>query len=209
MRRASPSPATPTAAPRGAVELVLDEEHLARVVAGGILAARRSLAIATADWKAMLVPEAGTRRARPILRVLADLARRGVEVRLLHAGVPSGPVLEALRDGIPRGLTIRRCPRLHSKIVVVDCRAMYMGSANLTGAGLGAKGAGKRNFEAGIWTESPALIDGALAQFDALWEGRPCATCRRRSICPVPLEEPRLAARDGALDAAPSRRISS
>ena len=36
---------------------------------------------------------------------------------------------------------------------------MYLGSANLTGAGLGAKADGRRNFEMGIWTESPALID--------------------------------------------------
>jgi hypothetical protein len=69
---------------------------------------------------------------------------------------------------------------------------MYLGSANLTGAGLGAKAAGKRNFEMGIWTESSALIDGVLEQFNALWEGHHCATCKRKDVCPVPLEEPEL-----------------
>ena len=69
---------------------------------------------------------------------------------------------------------------------------MYLGSANLTGAGLGAKADGKRNFEIGGWTHSPPLIDAVLEQFNALWEGRRCGTCRRKDICPVPLEEPRL-----------------
>jgi phosphatidylserine/phosphatidylglycerophosphate/cardiolipin synthase-like enzyme len=176
---------------RGEVELVFDEEHLERVVRGGILAAERSVAIATADLKAMLVPAPGGRGARSILAELARLARRGVEVRVLHAGVPSGPALEELRE-LPPGLTLRRCPRLHAKVVVVDCRAMYVGSANLTGAGLGAKADGRRNFEIGVFTRSLALVDRVLEQFDALWEGLRCEGCGRRDVCPVPLEEPRL-----------------
>jgi phosphatidylserine/phosphatidylglycerophosphate/cardiolipin synthase-like enzyme len=101
--------------------------------------------------------------------------------------------LRELRRALPTGLAIRRCPRLHAKAVVIDCRAMYLGSANLTGAGLGAKADGRRNFELGAWTESPALIDAVLDQFNALWEGRRCDTCRRKDVCPVPLEEPQLA----------------
>jgi phosphatidylserine/phosphatidylglycerophosphate/cardiolipin synthase-like enzyme len=123
---------------------------------------------------------------------LRSLANRGVEIRLLHAGTPSEPALRELKRALPRGLTIRRCPRLHAKSVVVDCKAMYLGSANLTGAGLGAKADGRRNFEWGIWTESSPLIDAVLEEFNALWEGTRCATCKRRDICPVPLEEPRL-----------------
>ena len=69
---------------------------------------------------------------------------------------------------------------------------MYLGSANLTGAGFGAKADGKRNFEMGIWTESAELIDAVLEQFNALWEGERCRTCRRKDVCPVPLEEPHL-----------------
>jgi hypothetical protein len=69
---------------------------------------------------------------------------------------------------------------------------MYLGSANLTGAGLGAKADGRRNFEMGIWTTSPELIDGVIDQFNLLWEGRHCASCKRKDVCPVPLEEPNL-----------------
>ena len=69
---------------------------------------------------------------------------------------------------------------------------MYLGSANLTGAGLGAKLPGCRNFEWGFWTGSPTLIDAVLEQFNTIWEGAACTSCQRRDICPVPLEEPRL-----------------
>jgi phosphatidylserine/phosphatidylglycerophosphate/cardiolipin synthase-like enzyme len=178
----------------GQVQLIVDGEHFERVVQDGILGARVSIDIMTADFKAMLVPDGGpSRRARSIVERLRDLAERGVEIRLLHAGTPSSAALQELREALPRGLTIRRCPRLHAKAVVIDCRRMYLGSANLTGAGLGAKGDGKRNFEMGVWTESAALIDGVLEQFNALWEGCRCETCKRQDVCPVPLEEPELA----------------
>lgn len=187
--------AIPLPLPRaaGQVELIADAEHFERVVLGGMLKASVSLDIATADFKAMLVPRpGGARRAPSIVRHLVQLTERGVEVRLLHAGVPSSAALHELRGQLPPGLTIRRCPRLHAKAVIVDTQAMYLGSANLTGAGLGAKGATRRNIEWGVWTHAPALIDGVLQHFNALWEGHRCEGCGRRDICPVPLEEPSL-----------------
>jgi phosphatidylserine/phosphatidylglycerophosphate/cardiolipin synthase-like enzyme len=192
--------ASSTSRARGTAELVVDGEHFDRIVRDGICRATISLDIATADFKAMLVPDGGRAargkgrgsRAESIVTVLRKLAERGVEIRLLHAGTPSSAALRELKQALPRGLTIRRCPRLHAKAVVVDCRAMYVGSANLTGAGLGAKADGKRNFEMGVWTDSPPLIDAVLEQFNALWEGRQCGACRRKDVCPVPLEEPKL-----------------
>jgi phosphatidylserine/phosphatidylglycerophosphate/cardiolipin synthase-like enzyme len=181
-----------TRRPRGEVELVVDGEHFKRVVRGGILGAKVSLDIMTADFKAMLVPAIGGRNAVSIVKVLRNMAEKGVEIRLLHAGTPSSAALVELRKELPRGLTIRRCPRLHAKAVVIDARAMYLGSANLTGAGLGAKGEGRRNFEMGIWTESAELIENVMGNFNKLWEGFECKTCKRRDVCPVPLEEPEL-----------------
>jgi len=175
----------------GHFQLVVDSQHFERVVLHGMLKAESSLAISTADFKAMLVP-AGTGKAPSIVEHLVRLADRGVEVRLLHAGVPSSAALEQLKRRLPDGLTIRRCPRLHAKSVVIDARSMYLGSANLTGAGLGAKGGQRRNFEWGVWTESAAMIDAVLQQFNALWAGERCDMCRRHDFCPVPLEEPGL-----------------
>jgi phosphatidylserine/phosphatidylglycerophosphate/cardiolipin synthase-like enzyme len=185
-------PVAPAAARANEVELVANEEHFQRVVLEGILRAKVSIDIATADFKAMLVPR-GRRRAPSIVELFRELAAKGVEIRLLHSGTPSEAALRELKRALPQRLTIRRCPRLHAKAVVVDCEAMYLGSANLTGAGLGAKADGRRNFELGIWTTSPALIDGVLEHFNALWEGHRCESCKRKDICPVPLEEPSLA----------------
>lgn len=177
----------------GQVHLVMDEEHQQRVVQKGLLRAQVSLDITTADFKAMMVPSTtGQRRGESIVVHLSRLAQRGVEIRLLHSGVPSSYALAELKRGIPQGLTIRRCPRLHSKIVIIDSQSMYLGSANLTGAGLGAKGDHKRNFETGIWTQDEAMIDAMQDYFNNIWEGRHCAKCKRRDVCPVPLEEPKL-----------------
>ena len=41
-------------------------------------------------------------------------------------------------------------------------------------------------------TESAPLIDAILEQFNMLWEGRRCDSCKRKDVCPVPLEEPAL-----------------
>ena len=133
-----------------------------------------------------------SRRAKSIVQVLRDRAKKGVEIRLLHAGVPSSAALVELKRELPRGMSIRRCPRLHSKAIVIDAKRMYLGSANLTGAGLGAKGDTRRNFEMGIWTASSPLIDAVMGEFNQLWEGQQCEGCGRRDVCPVPLEEPAL-----------------
>jgi hypothetical protein len=87
---------------------------------------------------------------------------------------------------------IRRCPRVHAKLIVIDSRLLYIGSANLTGAGLGAKSERRRNFELGTLSTDEQLIDEVSSYFNTIWEGEPCATCGRRDVCPVPLEEPDL-----------------
>jgi phosphatidylserine/phosphatidylglycerophosphate/cardiolipin synthase-like enzyme len=190
---------TAAAQPAGACELVANRDHFTRIVQDGIAKATVSLDILTADFKSMLVPLTSAGRksnhARSIIHLFRSLAQKGVEIRILHAGTPSGPALLELKkisaDENAR-LTIRRCPRLHAKAVIIDARTMYLGSANLTGAGLGAKGADKRNFELGIFTHAPALIESVLEHFNSLWEGHPCKKCRRKDVCPVPLEEPDL-----------------
>ena len=175
----------------GDMELISGVDHFRDVVVDGICAAKVSVDVMTADFKAMLVPDGG-RRAKSIVEHFRRLADRGVEIRLLHAGVPSSAALRELRRELPERLTIRRCPRLHSKAVIIDASLLYIGSANLTGAGLGAKADGRRNFELGVITRQSDFIDRVSNEFNLLWEGRACVGCRRRDVCPVPLEEPAL-----------------
>jgi len=75
------------------------------------------------------------------------------------------------------------CPRVHFKLIIIDMQTVYIGSANLTGAAMGAKSPDKRNFEAGIFTDEPEIIEAAISQFDEVWMGRHCKTCARRTYC--------------------------
>ena len=61
-------------------------------------------------------------------------------------------------------------------------------SANLTGAGIGMKSRNRRNFEAGILTDDPTLVESALEQFDSVWRGAHCDTCGRRQYCIDPIK---------------------
>ncbi len=160
------------------------------VIQGGILQARRSVWIATANVKELFVEQPGLRRGfGSILRSFDNLASRGVDLRLLHAELPSRRFRAAF-DRRPRlvrgGLKMKHCPRVHLKAVILDGSRLYLGSANLTGAGLGAKGDDKRNFELGFMTEDFDLLDRVQALFQELWDGGPCRGCALRDICPDP-----------------------
>lgn len=81
------------------------------------------------------------------------------------------------------------CPRVHFKIIVLDCQMVYIGSANLTGAGIGMKADTTRNFEAGILTDAPELIESAMNQFDEVWIGQMCKKCKRKQYCTDPISK--------------------
>lgn len=172
--------------------LVSGRGHLDRVVEA-VKAAKVSVWIATANVKEMLVERSRVGR-RPIygsiLEVLDELAGMGVELRLLHAELPSRPFRDELEKH-PRlfrgGLQIRMCPRIHLKAVIVDGRLLYLGSANWTGAGLGAKSERNRNFELGFVTSDEAMLDEIQALYEHLWNGGECASCGRRELCESPL----------------------
>lgn len=148
---------------------------------------KHTLWIGTADIKDLYV-KVGT-QTKPCLAVLAQLIKKGVEVRLIHAKEP-GPAFRedfdkypVLFDQLERVL----CPRVHFKMLVFDCQTVYIGSANLTGAGIGMKSEGKRNFEAGILTDNPEIVEQAMNQFDDVWIGKHCKSCKRRDYCGDPI----------------------
>ncbi|MBX3252353.1 MAG: phospholipase D family protein, partial [Myxococcales bacterium] len=176
----------------------IDGDHYDDLVARAVAGARVSVWIATANLKTMLVeaPIGSRARARgryvSFFESLGDLARRGVDVCILHASPPSGPLAREMArlaaSGGAGAVKMRRCPRVHLKMIAIDGRLLYLGSANLTGAGLGAKGAGRRNFEMGIVTDSEAMLDAAQERFDRIWRGAECARCQLRSSCDAPLD---------------------
>jgi phosphatidylserine/phosphatidylglycerophosphate/cardiolipin synthase-like enzyme len=169
------------------IRLLRNKEIYQEVIQELVPDAREFLWIATADIKDLHVSSHGS--FRPFLGVLSDLVDNGVEVRLLHAKEP-GPNFRKDYDLYPNLLTgMERiiCPRVHLKTVVADGRMAYLGSANLTGAGMGAKSPNRRNFESGIISDEPEIVTGVMEQFDEIWMGALCDTCQRRKYCSDPI----------------------
>lgn len=145
--------------------------------------AKRTLWIGTADIKDLYIKQGI--RAVPMLKLLEDIIKQGVEVRLIHAKEP-GPNFRADFDKYPLLKTqLERvlCPRVHFKLYIIDLNEAYIGSANFTGAAIGIKSNNNRNFEAGILTSNPEIVKQAVNQFDKVWAGVHCKTCGRKLYC--------------------------
>ena len=130
---------------------------------------KKTLWIGTADIKDLYVKDG--RGTKPLLEVLSDLVKKGVAIRLIHAKEP-GPAFRQDFDKYPaliEGMERVLCPRVHFKIIIFDLKMAYVGSANLTGAGIGMKGENTRNFEAGILSTNKDFVKNAAEQFDSVW----------------------------------------
>lgn len=164
-------------------QFITDRQIYDRVILDAVPSAKSFLWLATSDLKDLHVDKG--RRMVPFLEVLSDLIEDGVAVRLLHAKEP-GPAFREDFDRYPNlidGLERILCPRVHFKSVVVDGRIAYSGSANLTGAGMGAKSVHRRNFESGFLTTDPETVEAIMAQFDRIWMGIECERCGRKEYC--------------------------
>ncbi len=172
--------------------VVLGSELYSEFIETRLPRASKRIWIATADIKDMHVRTG--RRFESFLSVLAGCVSRGVSVRLLHAKEP-GPRFRASFDRHPElfrsdGFDRALCPRVHMKTIILDGMSAYIGSANLTGAGMGAKSDRRRNFEAGIITDDPSLIRRVEGHFDSIFGGMECDACALRSVCPDPIRPP-------------------
>lgn len=72
-------------------------------------------------------------------------------------------------------------------MVIVDGELGYAGSANFTGAGLGAKGEARRNLELGAVGRDPDFVAMLEREFDTFWMGTHCDACGLRDLCPDPI----------------------
>ena len=165
------------------LSFITDYEIYEKVILEAVPQSRRFLWVATADLKDLYAAKG--RRMVPFLEILSDLVSAGVSIRLLHAKEP-GPAFREDFDRYPNlidGMERILCPRVHFKSVIVDGRFAYSGSANLTGAGMGAKSGLRRNFESGFITTDPHLTELIMEQFDGVWMGRHCGECGRKKYC--------------------------
>ncbi|MHA1965847.1 MAG: NUDIX hydrolase N-terminal domain-containing protein [Candidatus Thorarchaeota archaeon] len=95
---------------------------------------------------------------------LAQVKERNVSIRILTRR--EGDDLyhgETIRGFHKRGFVIEIANHLHAKIVLIDNKELYIGSANLSGTSM------KRNLEAGICTTDPRTVSQARVYFDEVF----------------------------------------
>jgi len=165
-------------------DFIKNQEIYNKVILEKIPQTGNYLWLATSDLKDLYISQ--NRKFVPFLYLLSKLLDEGKSVRLIHAKEP-GPAFRKDFDKYPilaERLERLLCPRVHFKSVIIDGTFVYCGSANLTGAGMGAKSEGKRNFESGIISNDQWLIDKVQQQFDEVWMGMYCKGCKYISFCP-------------------------
>ena len=164
-------------------KLITDKEIYQQVLLDAIPKAKKFVWIGTSDVKDLYVKKGA--RMVPFLEVLSDLLAKKVSIRIIFAKEP-GQAFQKDFDKYPllaKDLEQFNCPRVHFKMVIVDGTWAYSGSANLTGAGMGAKSSRNRNFETGIVTSDLHFIEQLMQQFDEVWIGKHCKECGRKEFC--------------------------
>lgn len=161
--------------------------HYERIVRKS-LDVKTHLWIGTADIKDLYVKD-GLQGSTPYLSALNRLLQGKVEVKILCAKTPGENFQRDLQKFplLYKHLELVKCPRVHFKLFIFDLNEVYIGSANLTGAGIGMKSKNKRNFEAGILTDEAVLVEQAINQFDEVWNGSMCTACQRKEFCEMPI----------------------
>ncbi|MFO7789711.1 MAG: phospholipase D family protein [Bacteroidales bacterium] len=161
---------------------IADKDHYNEVLKASF-DAEELLWIGTSDLKDLHVKYKSV--FVPYLKVLSEALTRDVSVRIIHAKEP-GQHFRKDFDKYPsvlKNLERMLCPRVHFKLIIIDMKWAYIGSANLTGAGMGAKSPDRRNFETGIFTDNRHIVESAMQQFDEVWMGKHCKTCSRKDFC--------------------------
>ena len=173
-------------------EFIEGYDHYKKLICDGLYQAKESIWIATANVKDLHL-ETHRGEYNSIFHTFAYLNSLNVDIRILHSGIPSENFLSSFSEYRsllnPNLFTMRRCPRVHLKTIIFDSCSIYLGSANLTGAGLGAKSEKNRNFEIGLLSDDDKIITNIGSLYEQIWDGNNCKNCGRKRDCPAPLEE--------------------
>lgn len=175
--------------PSNEMRLII-ENHYHEVIER-ICEARSSIKVMTGDFKRFkLKPTAiqgkNYNDGTPFIKHLMEKTKQGVSVQIICSR-PSKHFMdeyEELYEKLkPKGFKICFCIRNHAKVVIVDDKIAYIGSANITPAGLGQGVLSPGNFEAGIITENSEVITSLNAQFSRIMNGDFCNGCHRADNC--------------------------
>ncbi len=169
------------------IKHIRNEEHFDFLKNQVIKNAKKFLWIGTANIKNLYHNKGG--KSEPMLKEFERLIQKGVQIRLLHGKEPGKRFIKDF-DKLPlllKNIERALCIRVHLKTIVVDGEFVYTGSANFTGAGFGMRSEKSRNFESGIATNDPELVESIMEQFDKIWRGDYCEKCKLRKECPDPI----------------------
>ena len=156
-----------------------------------ICAAKSSIKIMTGDFKRFkLKPTAKQGKnyndGTPFIKHLMEKTGKGISVQIICSR-PSKSFkeeYEELYEKIkPKNLSIYFCERNHSKVVIVDNKVAYVGSANVTPAGLAQGIMSPGNFEIGILTENHQFISQLNTLFSKIMNGDYCYNCHLANKC--------------------------
>ena len=171
--------------------LIINGNHYQEVLER-ICTAKSSIIIMTADFKRFNLKPTGSqgkdyKDGTPFIKYLMSKAVQGVSVRIICSR-PSTTFTEEWKEYYrqmmnPTLFKYKYCNRNHAKIVIVDDRFAYIGSANVTPAGLGQGIFTPGNFEAGIITEELSVISSAKELFSMIWNDNYCTNCHRADNC--------------------------
>lgn len=166
------------------------ENHYEEVI-DRICSAKSSVKIMTGDFKRFnLKPTAkqGTNYndGTPFIKYLMEIAKKGISVQII-CSQPSRTFVEEYKELYvqmkPKQLQMYYCLRNHAKVVIIDDKLAYVGSANVTPAGLrqGIKNPG--NFEAGFITDDPEIVSSLNDQFSKIMKEDCCSKCHLATKC--------------------------
>lgn len=155
--------------------LITNKEHYDEVVKR-ICEAKSSVKIMTANFKRFrLKPTAIQGKnytdGTPFIGYLMKKAVKGVSVQII-CSKPSKTFTEEYQEyyhqmGKPKLFEYKIREGNHAKIYIVDDKIAYIGSANVTKAGI--RQLEDANYEAGILTDNPELVSSILDFFLMAW----------------------------------------
>ena len=173
------------------VRLIVNNNHYEEVIQR-ICLAKSSIKILTGDFKRFrLKPsvEQGENYndGTPFVKSLIEKAENGVSVQILCSR-PSKYFAEELDNYYQQmestdNFEYVYCIRNHAKVIIVDDELAYVGSANVTPAGLGQGLISPGNFEAGILTNNSELVSSIIDYFAMVWDANSCTGCHRADQC--------------------------